>query len=122
MNKLAAAAAVSLAATYSSLAVYLLGADKLVALIVLSLFYLTGLLFRRRRYFWRLCALFHAGLALLFTFRVFGGLEPNSPGALSQTGWLSLEVLLFVLFVLSAALSTFLAFSSEKGNSSREPT
>lgn len=122
MNKLTAFAAVTIATTYTSLAVYLVGADKLVVLTVLTLLYLTGLLIRRTRPIWRLSALFHASLALLFMFRVFGGLEPNSPGSLSQTGWLSLEVFLFVLFVVSTALSALQAHRSEMGGSGLHPT
>jgi hypothetical protein len=63
-----------------------------------------GFVLRGRSYFWKVCLLFFGLMSVLLAFRVFGGLEPNSPGALSSGDWLSVVAFGLSVAALFAAL------------------
>lgn len=70
--------------------------------------YLIGVLYRKKHCFWKVSFVTFSIMAFIFSFGVFGTLEPNSPPVIETGNWLSLDTLLFILPALSS-IAAFMA-------------
>jgi hypothetical protein len=92
-------------ATYVVLFTILLRDQKYFSLAIFTGTFVVGILMQKKEIFWKLCLAFFGLLSVLYSFRIFGGLEPNSPGVYSRADWFGLESLLFLLLLSSTAIS-----------------
>lgn len=91
--------------TFFLLFFVLLNDGKIMSFIIFSLIFLCGLLIRKKSFFWKACTAFFGILSIVYAFRLFGGLEPNSAGVIAGKKFFSAEILLFVMLVFSFAAS-----------------
>lgn len=72
---------------------------------------------RARQWVWRVPFVFFSASALAFFFEVFGGLEPNTPGLLSDGQYHAIDVVVLVLCILAAAACGVAAWRRERSPS-----
>lgn len=101
-SKLTLAMQTFMAATALGLIAFLAQQNKWGMAAFFAVAFVASFLIRRRKSFWGVVGVGFSLLAAMFMFPVFGGLEPNSSGALRAGEWLRPEVVLFFMFLISA--------------------
>lgn len=93
--------------------------QNLVSAAIFALIYAAGFWFRFKEVFWKASFLFCSLMAIMLLFPVFGGLEPNTPGAIDTGEWASFEVALFFLFVACSLMAFVAGLTVAAANRSR---
>lgn len=117
VNKSAAIAKMVFAVTFLILWVVLLGDRKFASIAFFAAIFVFGFFSQRRRYFWKVCMVFFGLMSVIYSFGIFGGLEPNSQGVLASGNWGGLKLPLFLMLVLSTVLSFFAGLQSNRQKS-----
>jgi hypothetical protein len=86
---------------------YLFYYKNIYVTIFFIVLFLLGFAIRRKQYFWKASFSFFSIMSILFSYTVFGGLEPNNEGVLNTGVWLNIEFIIFISFV-SAAIAALL--------------
>jgi|GEM_PF-6689706 len=114
MTKAVMIAKVVFILTFATLWIYLFINQKYVSMAVFFAIFLIGWFIQRKQVFWKISLVFYGLMSVVFSFGVFGGLEPNTPGVISTGDWLSLEFLLYLMLVLAAIMSLVGGQATEK--------
>lgn len=103
-----------MALTFCVLCTLLVQDQKFVSLLLFSAVFIFGVAIHRRQYFWKVALVFFGLLSVIYSFRVFGGLEPNSPGTIAAKGAFGIETVLFMLLVLSLIASAIVGMRTSR--------
>lgn len=97
-----------------ALAVSLTQSGSYGAVLAGSLAAALAITMRCRKWVWRLPTLYFCAAGLVYFCRVFGGMEPNTPGLLSSGAHHPLDAVVLVLCVASAAICAVASFKREQ--------
>lgn len=97
-----------------ALAVSLAQSKNYSAILAGSLAVALAVIMRRRKWGWRLPTLYFCAAGLVYFYRVFGGMEPNTPGLLSSGAYHPLDAVVLVLCVASAVICAVASFKREQ--------
>lgn len=92
-------------ATFIVLWVSLIKDHKYLSMAIFSMAFLVGLSLQGKTFFWKACFAFFALLSIIYSFKIFGGLEPNNLGIVASGSWFRIEVVLFLMMISSAVIS-----------------
>ncbi len=99
-----------------TLCVSLLLDRNFISLFLFSAIYVAGFLCRNNVYFWKLSFLFFSLVGIIFSFRIFGGLEPGSRGVVDVADWFDLDFFIFLLIVLSSFAALLMGLKIDRSN------
>jgi hypothetical protein len=107
-------------ATFAVLLAKFLLDQKFVLVAIFGLIYAAGFWIRFKDVFWKASFLFSSLMAIMLMFAVFGGLEPNTPGAIDTGEWFTFEIALFFLFVFCSLMALVAGLIVASASSSRQ--
>lgn len=108
--------------TFFVLLIVLLRDQKYVSIAIFTIMYVVGFSSQNKRYFWEGCLVFFGTLSIIYSFRIFGGLEPNSYGLIYNGIFFNFKFLLFLLLIFSTFISLFSGLKCSKRRSGLDPT